>query len=327
MDSSNLFLEKYRDGKYISKFVEATTRKEVKPRNFNLDAYNNKVLEEDYYKYKSYFETMYSGIDDNIKLDEEQIKAILSDEDYSLIIAGAGTGKTTTMAAKVKYLVDICGINPKEICVMSYTKKATEELDKRIRLDFNIPVVFDAVLGNQINENYNKWIPKNHELWNKVWSWKNLVKVKDWNESIQWQNYTAPAVFLCSGGFLVGRSTAYLKHWMADSKTILLFCGFCGTEGSTGWKIQHSKEYPVVDLDGYKVKNNAKIISLKSFSSHISHEEMLEYYSNINCNKIYLVHGSQDRKESFKPILEEEISKKNKTTKVVIPDSETKMYL
>ena len=71
---------------------------------------------------------MYSGIDDNIKLDEEQIKAILSDEDYSLIIAGAGTGKTTTMAAKVRYLV------------MSYTKKATEELDKRIRLDFGIPV-------------------------------------------------------------------------------------------------------------------------------------------------------------------------------------------
>ena len=139
MDNSNLFLEKYRDRKYISKFVEATTRKEVKPRNFNLDNYNNEILEEKYQKYKLYFETMYSGIDDNIKLDEEQIKAILSDEDYSLIIAGAGTGKTTTMAAKVKYLVDICNVNPQEILVMSYTKKATEELDKRIRLDFGIP--------------------------------------------------------------------------------------------------------------------------------------------------------------------------------------------
>lgn len=139
MDNSNLFLEKYRDRKYISKLVAATTRKEVKPRNFNLDSYNKAILEEKYKKYKSYFDTMYSGIDDNIKLDEEQIKAILSDEDYSLIIAGAGTGKTTTMAAKVKYLVDICNVNPQEILVMSYTKKATEELDKRIRLDFGIP--------------------------------------------------------------------------------------------------------------------------------------------------------------------------------------------
>lgn len=194
--------------------------------------------------------------------------------------------------------------------------------------DFNIPVVFDAVLGNQINENYDKWIPKNHELWNKVWSWENLVKVKGWNESVQWQNYTAPCVILGSGGFIQGRSTAYIKHWLSDPHTTILFCGFSGADSrSKGYQIQHNKEYPIVDLDGYKVKNNAKIVSLKSFSSHISHEEMLEYYSNINCNKIYLVHGSQDRKEAFKPILEEEISKKNKTTKVVIPDSETKMYL
>lgn len=194
--------------------------------------------------------------------------------------------------------------------------------------DFNIPVVFDAVLGNQINENYDKWIPKNHELWNKVWSWKNLVKVKDWNESVQWQNYTAPCVILGSGGFIQGRSTAYIKHWLSNPHTTILFCGFSGADSrSKGYQIQHNKEYPIVDLDGYKVKNNAKIVSLKSFSSHISHEEMLEYYSNMNCNKIYLVHGSKERKEAFKPLLEDEISKKNKTSKVVIPDSETKMYL
>lgn len=194
--------------------------------------------------------------------------------------------------------------------------------------DFNIPVVFDAVLGNQINENYDKWIPKNHGLWNKVWSWKNLVKVKDWNKSVQWQNYTAPCVILGSGGFIQGRSTAYIKHWLSDPHTTILFCGFSGADSrSKGYQIQHNKEYPIVDLDGYKVKNNAKIVSLKSFSSHISHEEMLEYYSNMNCNKIYLVHGSKERKEAFKPLLEDEISKKNKTSKVVIPDSETKMYL
>lgn len=141
MESSNyLFKEKYLKKEYISKYLDKTTDDKIKPENFDLEKYNATVLEENYYKYKSYFDTMYSGIDDNIKLDEEQIKAILSDEDYSLIIAGAGTGKTTTMAAKVRYLVDICNVNPQEILVMSYTKKATEELDKRIRLDFGIPV-------------------------------------------------------------------------------------------------------------------------------------------------------------------------------------------
>ena len=35
-----------------------------------------------------------------LKLDEEQRKVVLSDEDYTLVIAGAGAGKTTTVAAK-----------------------------------------------------------------------------------------------------------------------------------------------------------------------------------------------------------------------------------
>ena len=43
---------------------------------------------------------MYKDIDSNIKLDIDQQKAILTDEEYSLIIAGAGTGKTTTMVSK-----------------------------------------------------------------------------------------------------------------------------------------------------------------------------------------------------------------------------------
>ena len=55
---------------------------------------------------KDYFDNFYKDIDPNIKLDKEQCKAILSDEKYSLIIARAGTGKTTTMASKVKYLVE-----------------------------------------------------------------------------------------------------------------------------------------------------------------------------------------------------------------------------
>lgn len=110
------------------------------PTNFNLDYYNEKVLEKDLLKYKDYFDNMYKGIDDNIHLDEEQRRAILTDEDYSLIIAGAGTGKTTTMASKVKYLVDIKKVHPSKIAVMSFTKKATQELENRILLDFNIPV-------------------------------------------------------------------------------------------------------------------------------------------------------------------------------------------
>jgi len=135
------FKRKLKNEEYISNYLYQKIKnkdKDLIPIDFDLEKYNEKVLERDYINYKEYFEKMYYGIDNNIKLDKEQIKAILADEDYSLIIAGAGTGKTTTMASKVKYLVDIKKIDPSKILVLSYTKKATEELEKRIVLDFGI---------------------------------------------------------------------------------------------------------------------------------------------------------------------------------------------
>ena len=124
-----------------------------------VEEHNQKYLNDNYIKYKSYFEDMYKGIDDNIKLDEEQIKAILADEDYALIIAGAGTGKTTTMTSKVKYLVDIKDVDPSKILVMSYTKKATMELEDRIVNNFNIPV--HVTTFHSLGYDYIKKIFKN----------------------------------------------------------------------------------------------------------------------------------------------------------------------
>jgi len=136
------FLSKINSSKYVSNLLYMNVKNtfpSIIPNNFDIDIYNELVLKKEYIKYKDYFENMYKGIDNNIRLDEEQIKAILADEDYSLIIAGAGTGKTTTMAAKVKYLVDIKKIEPSKIVVMSFTKKSTQELEKRIVDDFQIP--------------------------------------------------------------------------------------------------------------------------------------------------------------------------------------------
>ena len=155
------FLTKLNNNEYISNHLYeyiVNSSKEVIPNDFNIDIYNKKVLDKLYGEQKEYFDHMYDGVDPNIHLDEEQCKAILADEKYSLIIAGAGTGKTTTMTAKVKYLVDKKNVQPERILVMSYTRKATEELAKRIEADFNIPVhvtTFHSLGFEYIREYYN----------------------------------------------------------------------------------------------------------------------------------------------------------------------------
>ena len=71
-----------------------------------VEAHNDEFVKRHLAKDKLYLDTILRKVDPNVKLDEEQRRVVLSDEDYTLGGAGAGAGKTTTMAAKVKYLVE-----------------------------------------------------------------------------------------------------------------------------------------------------------------------------------------------------------------------------
>ncbi|MEW5920344.1 MAG: UvrD-helicase domain-containing protein [Bacillota bacterium] len=105
-----------------------------------VDRFNENFIEQSLEQHKAYFDNMLKKVDPNVSLDEEQRRAVLTDDDYCLLIAGAGAGKTTTMAAKVKYLVDKLNIKPQDIIVISYTNKAIDELKERINHKLKIPV-------------------------------------------------------------------------------------------------------------------------------------------------------------------------------------------
>lgn len=103
-----------------------------------VDSHNDKFVSSAMVGEKEYLDNILKEIDPNIVLDDDQRRVVLTDEDYSLVIAGAGAGKTTTVAAKVKYLVDKKGIDPSQILVISFTNKAVNELRTRIQKDLNI---------------------------------------------------------------------------------------------------------------------------------------------------------------------------------------------
>ncbi len=97
-----------------------------------IRSHNTKFLERHLELEKEYLDGILKSVDPAISLDEEQRRVVLSDEDYTLVIAGAGAGKTTTVAAKVRYLVERKHVEPEKILVISFTNKAVGELRDKI---------------------------------------------------------------------------------------------------------------------------------------------------------------------------------------------------
>ena len=66
------------------------------------------------------------------KLNKEQLQAVKHDKGPLLIIAGAGTGKTTVITERIKYLITKERVLPEEILALTFTEKAAAEMEERV---------------------------------------------------------------------------------------------------------------------------------------------------------------------------------------------------
>lgn len=73
---------------------------------------------------------------DKYELDKDQMNIVTSNDNYILVVAGAGSGKTLTILGKIKYLVEI-GYKEDEILCISFTKASSSELENKIKTILN----------------------------------------------------------------------------------------------------------------------------------------------------------------------------------------------
>ena len=76
----------------------------------------------------------FGGLFDTIEkypLTNEQRAACVEDDDANLVIAGAGTGKTSVVMGRVAYLL-MKGCRPEDILVLAFNKKAADEIKGRL---------------------------------------------------------------------------------------------------------------------------------------------------------------------------------------------------
>lgn len=115
-------------------------RRSIHPRANEIDLFlsrqqslNMRESRNEAYKQREYdmCASLFDSIDGKC-LDYQQREAIVTDERNNLIVAGAGSGKTLTIIGKVEYLVKRWNVDPENILVVSYTRKAVGELSDRL---------------------------------------------------------------------------------------------------------------------------------------------------------------------------------------------------
>ena len=94
----------------------------------------------------------------NRSLDTEQRKSVLTDELSTLVVAGAGSGKTLTICGKVEYLLKEKNVNPNDILLLSYSKKSADDLQQKIsKIDSQLTVgTFHKIGLDILKETQNK---------------------------------------------------------------------------------------------------------------------------------------------------------------------------
>lgn len=87
-------------------------------------------------------------------LDPQQMEAVVDPSPTELVIAGAGTGKTTTLIGKVRHMVESEGVDPRRILMISLTNNSVNDLRKVVAEEFGEGFGADIMtihsLGNNI---------------------------------------------------------------------------------------------------------------------------------------------------------------------------------
>lgn len=170
----------------------------------------------------------------------------------------------------------------------------------------NIKVIVDSRLLNELNNVYRNILQDDKlEKWNEVMNWSNFIFVTEYAKTeILSKEKDKPYVILSASGMMsAGHVLTYAKSILPNTKDCVCFVGY-SSQNTIAGKIQQGIKNVVIDNQNIPIR--CEMQNYKTFTGHIQTRELINYMKNINCNNIYLHHGSETAKQNLKFIAEED---------------------
>ena len=185
---------------------------------------------------------------------------------------------------------------------------------------FRADVIVDSKLSCEISKLYSSVLDgEDLTKWEAVCNWNNVRFI---SEKIDSQNCIAdptPKIVISSSGFCTnGRIVNYLRQYLKDPNSMVIFSGYAGDNPTyLSYRIKNYRDHRYISINKEQVANKADCVVLSTFSSHASHNDLIKYGSSLNTNKLILVHGSVQGKACLSEKLKDAISKNDKTYRVM----------
>lgn len=192
--------------------------------------------------------------------------------------------------------------------------------------NFKTKIYIDSPLACKVFDIFPNILDgKELETFNEMLEWENFVFIRESVDSKALVQSKEPCIILSSSGMCNnGRVKHHIKSIIEDENATILFVGYAG-EGTLADNLKKKEDKIIIDGDEYSRKCNTEILT--TLSSHITYFGMIEYYTNINCNKLVLHHGDTNGRIQLKEDLDEIYTQKCRTTNVIIADKNTKIYM
>ncbi len=200
-------------------------------------------------------------------LNTEQITASKPDGGISLVIAGAGTGKTSTMIAKIKNVIEHSIVNPQEIVILTFSRMAAEEIRKRLSSELNFN--FEPGFAGTFHSFSLKLLKENSEYYFKT---KRINSFPTIIGSEEKENIMRELIMENPGKFLGIPATAVIK--LSDNINHL-------NENIIA-KLKTSQLFDEIINVNNRYNNYKKVKLLIEFEDMINHAaDLLEKYTDL----------------------------------------------